>query len=73
MKMYARIALCCLLSAVLMLPLTACGDSDAEDSTPKKDMETATRVFARGACENGRTADRRAGEQDHQVAFGLGH
>ena len=37
MKRYARMALSCLLAAVLTVPLLACGASEA-DKGPKKDM-----------------------------------
>lgn len=42
MKRYARMALSCLLAAVLTVPLLACGASEA-DKGPKKDMSAATR------------------------------
>ena len=42
MKRYARMALSCLLAAVLTVPLLACGASEA-DKGPKKDISTATR------------------------------
>ena len=42
MKRYARMALSCLLAAVLTVPLLACDASEA-DKGPKKDMSAATR------------------------------
>ena len=43
MKSYARIGLSCLLAAMLMSPLMACGSKEEESSGPKKDMATETR------------------------------
>lgn len=43
MKSYARIGLSCLLAAMLMSPLMACGSKEGESSGPKKDMATETR------------------------------
>lgn len=42
MKRYARMALSCLLAAVLTVPLLACGASET-DKGPKKDISAATR------------------------------
>lgn len=36
MKSYARIGLSCLLAAMLMSPLMACGSKEGESSGPKK-------------------------------------
>lgn len=43
MKSYAWIGLSCLLAAMLMSPLMACGSKEGESSGPKKDMATETR------------------------------
>ncbi len=63
MKKYGRIALCCFLAAVLAVPMIGCGEEEV-DTTPKKDMSTATREEL---AEMAKSDERLTGELENKT------